>query len=283
MKDAYAALVERHGNGQLDWTGEVRFLEDRLTQPLHWKQPRRIFVNSMSDLFHESVPDEWIDKIFAVMALTPQHTHMVLTKRPERMHKWMTRPSAFIGVWMEMGQDRFQRMGCPSPTWPLPNVWLGVSVENQSTADERIPWLLKTPAAVRFVSYEPALGPVDFRAWLTPEYIACGESSPSPETTRAINVLCRAVAKREGLPLLDWVICGGESGHNARPCDLAWIRSVVQQCQAAGVACFLKQLGAKCEVWNRDHTGMYQLELRDRKGADIEEFPEDLRVREFPQ
>jgi protein gp37 len=147
--------------------------------------------------------------------------------------------------------------------WPLPNVWLGVSVEDQKTADERIPLLLKTPAAVRFVSYEPALGPVDFERWVD-------------RTTDGSGI--------------DWLIIGGESGPGARPCDIEWIRSAVRQCKAAGVAVFMKQLGAKpgksIRAPDSDHSGRdywEPIKLKSRKGGDPTEWPADLRVREFPK
>jgi len=170
------------------WTGKVELVESKLLEPLHWRKPRTVFVNSMSDLFHENMPDSDIDRVFAVMALTPHITYQVLTKRARRMREWAC----------DVSRDRF---GKDTPSrihhammfdtlgetvlaplkYPLPNVWLGVSVENQPTADERIPELLRTPAALRFVSYEPALGPVDFTPWLYSE------------------------------PHLDWAIVGGES------------------------------------------------------------------------
>lgn len=198
---------------------DVRCHPVRLNQPVRWKRPRKIFVNSMSDLFHEAVPDEFIWDIFDVMFRTHQHTYQILTKRADRMLKFCSSERAFAK--------------------PLPNVWLGVSVEDQETADERIPLLLQTPAAVRFVSYEPALGPVDFR--LTP--------NPSPLT-----------------PSLDWVICGGESGPHARPMHPDWARSVRDQCQAAGVPFFFKQWGEWAEVCRRTDgncVGKYVLEAGD--------------------
>lgn len=154
------------------WTGKVELIESTLTLPLKWCKPKRIFVNSLSDLFHEALPDEAIDRVFAVMALCPQHTFQVLTKRPERMLKYLNisprqcdwniaLSSARYGKQFLPDQNEEFRFRVINPfVWPLPNVWLGVSVENQSTADMRIPFLLKTPAAIRFVSYEPALGPV---------------------------------------------------------------------------------------------------------------------------
>jgi protein gp37 len=147
----------------------VRLHPERLTAPLHWRKPRRVFVNSMSDLFHEQVPDEFIDRVFAVMALTPQHTYQVLTKRPERMREYLTSPrhGEPVETFVELEKDRISTeawgLGQFLGAWPLPNVWLGVSCEDQRRADERIPLLLQTPAAVRFISAEPLLGPIDLR------------------------------------------------------------------------------------------------------------------------
>jgi protein gp37 len=260
---------------------DVMTHEDRLDQPLRWKKPRRVFVNSMSDLFHEDVPDAFIDKVFAVMALARQHTFQILTKRAERMKAYMSkRPPGVMFSGTKWHWTTFVPFNHPDLTcWPLPNVWLGVSVENQHFADERIPLLLQTPAAVRFISAEPLLGPVDL-------------SRP------------RDVGPND--PVLDWVIVGGESGTDARPFDLAWARSIVQQCQAAGVACFVKQFGA--DPRDRNDVGFegdtprswpmdtetidecarpfqgdeVRVRLRDRKGGDPSEWPEDLRVRDFP-
>jgi protein gp37 len=191
------------------WNGNIKFVEEHLADPLKWKAPRRIFVNSMSDLFHKNVADEMRDKIFAVMALCPRHTFQILTKRPERMLEYLKTPHRMDSVDDELPP------GTPKMTvWPLPNVHLGVSVENQATADERIPLLLQTPAAVRFISAEPLLGEVILR-W---PFLAT-------------------------LPKLDWVICGGESGPGARPMHPDWARGLRDQCVAANVPFFFKQWG----------------------------------------
>ena len=271
--------------GEPRWTGLVALWESVLDQPLCWKRPRRIFVNSMSDLFHERVPAEWIEKIFEVMRLAKQHTFQVLTKRPGKMHRLLT------GQWPHDMRDgdaaaasRLLRMQ------PLPNVWLGVSVEDQATADERIPLLLQTPAAVRWVSYEPALGPVDFTAIRYVDELAeCRwgvlgrehwvENSDSPS------------AYENDVPGLDWIVIGGESGQGARPFDLAWARQTVAQGRAAGVPVFVKQLGAvpyemREKIGNVSGTPFSEgerLRLVDRKGGDPAEWPEDLRVREYPK
>lgn len=215
---------------------DVRVHHDRLDQPLRWKIPRRIFVNSMSDLFHDKVPTEFIDKVFAIMSQSPQHTFHVLTKRPERMFDYLCQDVRADCV-DQAGIDQFG--WCHSNVegrWPLPNVWLGVSVEDQKSADERIPILLETPAAVRFVSYEPALGPVDFSSYISPYCERCEiPDSAFSEGDMDKRHTCK--------PRLDWVIAGGESGLHARPSHPDWFRSVRDQCQDAGVPFFFQQRG----------------------------------------
>jgi len=402
-------------------TTGVQLHPERLDQPLKWKRPRRIFVNSLSDLFHEDVPDEFILECLTVMAIAKHHTFQVLTKRPHRMlelvAKWCAEDiylywHAFSGEPREID------------SWPLPNVWFGVSVENQETADERIPLLLQTPAAVRFLSAEPLLGPVDLSKWIggshdskkrgnslsscsiwedqdrpgrngmegQQESRACCDGVPPSESDgtestvtcmrapsslasflrddtgrnddqsqerdqdgqqagelRACDVCgaadsciesaesgtCLSPAwrsqlhgktnsgagsgnqdtkkigrevegDRAGLRSnrsgsfenrswsevgISWLIVGGESGPGARPCDLAWIRSVKDQCKAADVPVFIKQLGAKPVVsevvfdTDRGIDGQNitaPIKLNDRKGGDWNEWPDDLKVREFP-
>lgn len=233
---------------------DVQVHENRLDQPLRWKRPRKLFVNSMSDLFHESVSFDFIDKVFAVMALSNQHAFQILTKRPERMWEYFKRPVEKIlkvlmdqPLWVELpGGRTFPRWPLE---WPLPNVWLGVSVENQTTANERIPLLLETPSAIRFVSYEPALGPVDFRQWLNVMWLVqtpfnaktgqLGKAKSGYAPTYKIN----DPSKTPIPPDLDWIIAGGESGHNARPSNPIWFRQARDQCKAAGVPFFFKQWG----------------------------------------
>lgn len=270
---------------------DVMCHDDRLDQPLRWKRPRRIFVNSMSDLFHDDVPDAFIDKVFAVMALAPQHTFQVLTKRAERMRAYLSRSD----LWprMSIAMNRPADGSMPSiekpnlitlarairheprrHVLPLPNVWLGVSVESQRFADERIPLLLQTPAAVRFISAEPLLGPVDLTN-LDPD------GTYARMNAHGFSAIWKSNAIRR--PWLDWVIVGGESGKGARPFDVAWARSIVQQCQSAGVPVFVKQLGASPEQGLENAPlRMMGLGLRDKKGGDPSEWPEDLRVRQFP-
>ena len=244
--------LTRKSAGRHVWTGEVRFNAQWLDQPVRWKKPRRIFVCAHADLFHENVPDAWIDQAFAVMALAPQHTFQVLTKRPERMRDYVSRGGT-EGMAAAMFKLRNPlRLGCE---WPLPNVWLGVSAENQAAADERIPLLLETPAAVRWVSVEPMLGPVDFTDFSRPYPNA-------PGLTINVNALTGNRWEYSEIfggcppdddeppkePRLHWVVCGGESGPHARPMHPDWARSLRDQCQAAGVPFLFKQWGAWAPV-----------------------------------
>lgn len=239
-----AGLARVNAAGEAKFTGEVRFNEEWLDQPLRWRRPRRIFVCAHGDLFHESVPDKWIDHVFAVMALAPQHTFQVLTKRPERMREMLravTRPGLPERVTGVIA--RMQLAGKITSAQALaaqcrgaiamPNVWLGVSVEDQAAADERIPVLLATPAAVRFISAEPLLGPVD----LTGEYLTDRLGSyPFPTLEPQYRM--------RRIDLLDWVIAGGESGPGARPMHPNWARSLRDQCADADIPFFFKQWGA---------------------------------------
>lgn len=291
------------------------FIDEKvLIQPLKWRAAKHIFVENQSDLFGEWVPDESIDRVFAAIALDydmhwtehegnvrqPHHTFQVLTKRPERMLAYMSRiieaNKGAIGNWFDLplvkqAVNISQSRGDPLPgnasipvvQWVedgMPGLWLGVSCEDQKTADERIPLLLRTPSAVRFISYEPALGRVDLKPglWIPP--LGGGPKA---------NLGC---PWEDPLPSLDWIIVGGESGPGARPMDIAWVRSIAKQCADSGTPCFIKQLGAKPHsiqdrISHRGDTlpkpeGFYRC-LNDRKGGDIEEFPQDLRVREFPK
>lgn len=264
---AYQGLLGFDGIGQMDWSGLVNLLPDRLEQPLRWTRPRMIFVNSMSDLFHENVPDEFIAKVFAVMALAPQHRFQVLTKRHSRMRSLLNDPLFLTEMrdrayLMTTGEDGAVRVpaalraayghtvdvlrGTVSRPWPLPNVWLGVSVENQKWADIRLPALLETPAAVRFLSCEPLLGPVDLhREWLVPDARLCGYSGATTQDHAALATVLRAAVHQFSgdAPYVNWVIVGGESGPGARPMHPDWPRQVRDQCAAAGVPFLFKQWG----------------------------------------
>jgi protein gp37 len=274
----FHGFAERTKSGPR-WTGRVELIEERLTAPLGWRKPARIFALSMSDLFHENVPDEWIDRIFEVMGACDDqglgHTFQILTKRADRQRDYMKSERAYK-AWNK------RRLG--QEAWPPRNIWCGGSVEDQRRADERIPLILDTPAAVRWVSYEPALGPVDLtdlpiqgavdrwvnarRNALTGEFFHCpADMADGSERMMTIKTV----------PKIAWVVVGGESGPGARPFEIEWARSIIAQCKAASVPVFMKQLGADprdCAkvVWS----------CADRKGGDPDEWPSDLRVREYP-
>lgn len=233
-------------NGNPVWTGLMRQAPEHiLLQPLKWRRPRKIFVNSMSDLFHENVPDEWIDRVFAVMALCPQHTFQVLTKRSKRMQHYLTHWAAGGNHIWQAGQKIAMPKGRhkPDTCWPLPNVWLGVSCEDQQRADERVPDLLATPAAVRFVSAEPLLGPIEFKS----RKQTLSEAETKNWLNGAWQVADGDYFKTGWSPTkLDWIIVGGESGPGHRPMQIEWAEAIRQQCEAAGTAFFFKQdSGAK--------------------------------------
>ena len=242
----YAGTTQASKAGPV-WTGKVALAERALTAPLKRRTPTTYFVNSMGDLFADGVEDAWLDKVWAVMALCPQHTFLVLTKRPERMREYVHDLFDDAGT----GQRRLPMIEIDHPAgrkalvhlvdwevWhrPLPNVWLGVTAEDQPRAAERIPALLDTPAAVHFVSYEPAIGPLDLTR--VRETDGCsydtlrGRSGPLPWQ---VPFQAR----------LDWVICGGESGRgeHVRPMHPDWARQVRDDCVGAGVPFFFKQWG----------------------------------------
>lgn len=246
-RNCYAERQNRRFGFGIDYRaqdlGRVEiFLDEKtLAQPLHWRRPRRIFVCSMSDLFGEFVPEEMIDRVFAVMAAAHWHTFQVLTKRAARMRGYWQDPIARAAAIFEhrRATPAMQSVGwswaAEDMPWPLPNVHLGVSVEDQANADERIPELLATPAAVRFVSAEPLLGALDLTPWLQ-DGIPTREQIDDPQ--RGMHYL------RHGTPRLDQIIVGGESGPGARPMHPAWARALRDQCQTAGVRFFFKQWGA---------------------------------------
>ncbi len=301
------------------WNGKIELVPEKLDEPLRLRKPSRIFVNSMSDLFHEDVPDEYIDRVFAVMGIAERHTFQVLTKRPKRMRayvdslerRWSYATSA-SSTGRQVHLDHATHPGPYQRAWPFPNVWLGVSAENQATADERIPLLLDTPAAVRFVSAEPLLGAIDLKDIRVP---------PS----ESFNDLLR-VDSLEGLtysdtgplldqedPHLDWVVVGGEAGPKARPCHIEWMLAIVNECLATDTRIFVKQVGrvpvqrgnnksgpaAILEQGRIDGqwplgtrfgnpTGDVALNgrvaiLKDREGRAVAEWPDVLRWQEYPE
>jgi len=264
----YAGTTQPSKAGPV-WTGKLALAPEHiLLAPLKWRRPRRIFVNSMGDLFHEDVPDAWIDQVFAIMALTPQHTYQVLTKRSARMRAYANDPNTpgriarviidkmmIEKAWpFRFSVDRWpvQSIGDPDDpdditvAWPLPNVWLGVSTEDQRRADERVPDLLATPAAVRFVSAEPLLGPLDLRNYMWPVHGWWRGPYNSYAEAKAAGAECGL--KRQALvgawcTFIDQVIVGGESGKRARPMHPEWARDLLSQCAPAGAAFFFKQWG----------------------------------------
>lgn len=311
MQEKFAGTVKTE-NGKVNWTGKINFDLDTLIKPLFWRKPVRIFFNSLSDLFHPNVEEHWIDLSFAMMTLARKHTFQILTKNPERMQQYLSQDlRTLVDKWSDASYEfGLTRKGDDEDAdavpcdvfniaynnFPLQNVHLGVSVENQKAADDRIYELLNTPAALRFLSCEPLLEEIKLTRVSDILYWA--------------NSLERAVLGKHSRGQIDWVIVGGESGPRARVCHIEWIRSIVRECQAAGVPVFVKQLGAvvyadndngfdgdtkksfpmgtNVEDWSKDPSRRYQgapirVYLKDRKGGDIEKFPADLQIREFPK
>lgn len=260
------------------WNGKVVCDESALDIPLHWKTPRTIFVCSMSDLFHPGVTVEFIDKVFAIMRIANQHQYMILSKRPEIMAEYMADHPDNDSVWERTTRAIYAMNDAGlvpkriksvqiSSSWPPPNVLFGTSCEDQPTADERIRHLLRCPAAGLFLSLEPLLGPIKL-----PLFTDSGEDMP-PDERREWG-LPTTIIQSYGAPpgtKIDQILIGGESGPDARPCNIEWIRSLIGQAKAAGVPCFFKQGGswlAKQEGWKHP------------KGGEPSEWDADLRVRE---
>lgn len=286
------------------WNGKIMLVPDVLGQPLRWRRGRRIFVNSMSDLFHEDVPFEFIASVFAIMGVTTRHTYQILTKRPERMvefFEWAHKERGahefaaddkILQHWpKDIPWDGYDNCG---PLYPYENVHIGVSIEDQSSADKRIKLLKQIPAAVRWLSMEPLLENTDIQDLEGGDNALATIRVEPGEYGEGVEFPCK--------PDIDWVVIGGESGPGARPFNIEWARTILRDCRHAGVPCFVKQLGSrphgncsKCNGKGYCHTGsdpdwcekcggaQYEfLNLKDTKGGDITEWPEDLRVREFP-
>ncbi|WP_321820845.1 MULTISPECIES: phage Gp37/Gp68 family protein [unclassified Burkholderia] len=269
------------------WNGEVRFNREWLEQPIGWRRPRNIFVCAHGDLFHEAVPDEWIDQAFAVMALAPWHTFQVLTKRAERMRSYLSHPQRRARITAAAraiaDASRHPISLLDALAWPLPNVWLGVSVEDQKRADERIPALLMSPAAVRYISAEPLLGPVDLESIRWPgldghrvDVLRGGYWNEAPYVIGAKSAELGApkggFTNHSDFPsTLDWVIVGGESGRDARPMHPRWARQLRDQCAAAGVDFFFKQWGQWIPICQIDSDwlgSLYRPRVKAKQGED---------------
>ncbi|HUB88615.1 MAG TPA: phage Gp37/Gp68 family protein [Dyella sp.] len=256
---AYEGLIHRSTGA---WSGKVRLMPEKLREPWDWVKSKRIFVNSMSDLFHESVPFEFIAAVLWIMSVTTRHTYQVLTKRPARMlefFQWVKdydegffeddrisdvgreQPGVVDLEWEPSNGRRGGYDNC-GPAFPYENVWLGVSVEDQKAVDERIPLLLQCPAAVRWLSCEPLLGPIDLtRVQAIPHNAPWNALSPNGCSQHAPGY-CLGGCEWRWLPI-DWVVAGGESGPGARPMHPDWARSLRDQCASAGVPFFFKQWG----------------------------------------
>lgn len=276
------------------WNGKVLDLTDRLGDPLRWRKPQRIFVNDMGDTFHPEVSFTYITAMFGVMAACPQHTFMLLTKRPERMlefYRWVEKRemegrSMFCDdspewrIW-QMLHVSARRKGVKVPShhgggWPLPNVWVGTTCEDQTRAEERIPFLIQVPAVVRFLSLEPLLGDINI-----------GLMGTQPSTW--MNGQQYRMVHQD----IHWAITGGESGPRARQCAREWLVNIVRQCHEAGTPCFVKQLGSayvdeKNAIGGRyvkvpEEYGSPVKRLKDMAGRDMAEWPSSLRVRQYPE
>ncbi len=257
----YEGLAYRTTQGP-KWTGKIMLVHDALLQPMRWSKPRKVFVNSMSDLFHDGIPDSFIDECFAVMALAGQHTYQILTKRSARMRQYLSDPHCGQRVFAAMraitGADLDHSIEFKQPKWPLRNVWMGISAENQEYLQERIDDLFYTPAAVRWLSLEPLLGRIDL----------CEALGMYWNSTMQCFEATGAVLNRgRGRGGIDWVVVGAESGHGARIMDVEWLRALARQCKGAGMPLFAKQLsGAAGHVIK-----------------DVSLFPSDLQIREYPE
>lgn len=299
------------------WTGESRLWGKDVDMPLRLKKPSMIFVADMGDLFYDEVSNEEIALIFCVMGAAKRHTFQVLTKRPRRMRDWFSwldgrmeevrlevpnEPE--VGLASEALIRAARKVSAPGHhgvpnfiphKWPLPNVWLGVSVESQKYADERIPLLLQTPARLHFVSAEPLLERISLSRWLKPGSVCeCDPTSKASERCGHGWFRCHL-----GLRRLGWVIVGGESGPGARHFDIDWARTLRDQVNAerkrggllADPLFFFKQAGSapidghgvRIGDWREGDPEMTILRLKDRKGGDLFELSEDLRIREMPE
>jgi protein gp37 len=252
----YYGIAKYTQKGAPRWTGKLVHAAEKMWEPLKWQDGRVIAVDTMSDLFHERIPDAWRDEAFGVMALCAQHTFQICTKRPEVMETYFQAPDVWARIEAEARRIYRERHARRYPSdghlaGPLPNVWLGVSVEGPWAARKRIPVLLRVPAHTHYVAAEPLLAHLELSSWL---------------------------------PELDWLLVSGEGGPGARPCDVAWIRALVEQAKTAGVPIFVKQLGTATNVRGATHEHRVSpLDTRTPRASDMEEWPEAVRVREMPE
>ena len=298
-----AYQTSKSGGGR--WTGRVDLLPEKLSEPLRWRKPRKIFVNSMSDLFHEALDFEEIAAVFGVMAACPQHVFQVLTKRAERMaefFRWVAdcaeapTNTAAGGVVLHYAQkyvpgEKWTRGLCDAHgvferAWPLPNVHLGVSAEDQKRWDERVPELLKCPAAVRWVSLEPQISAVSLCSLST--CCAVGPKNAAACRSRRLQeghseILSEPCPCRCHVGLPSWVVQGGESGPGARPFRLEWMYSMRDACREAGVAWFPKQTGSNASYQELGGNRIGWPTPHHRAGEDQRDWPADLQgCREWP-
>ena len=227
LKSAYRGVTKKSKGGPV-WTGRVNIAQGAMRKPLAWRKPRFVFVNSMSDVFHETLTSVQIARIWAVMAVASQHTYQVLTKRPHLMLKWLSDPATPAAVELAMQEIK---AGAQLTEWPLSNVWCGTSTEDHRRAQERIPTLLQVPAAVRFLSMEPLLGGIDLDA----------------------------IMSDSDFGKLDWVIVGGESGPKSRPMYPTWAKQIRDACVQSGVRFFFKQVGSW--AWVSDQQATHWLDI----------------------
>ncbi|MCP4897593.1 MAG: phage Gp37/Gp68 family protein [bacterium] len=247
-RDRYEGVAEFDAKRRPRWLS-VKCHPDRLDDPSHWRKPRIIGVSFMGEMFHPEVPEAFIADVFDIVEACPQHQFLFLTKQAGRMHRVLMNPRA-----QTMPLHFSEKTG-----EPLPNAWLGVTVENQKAAEERMLFLLDTPAAVHWVSYEPALGPVDFTSISIIEADSIGSMSPAV----SLDALRGHVRGPDDMiAKLDLVIAGGESGHYARPMHPRWARDSRDQCQAAGTCFYFKQHGEWIEVDDSAHGRAWNRYLR---------------------
>lgn len=259
----YAADIANRFWGDRPFT-DVQFHPERLEEIFKWRKPQRVFVNSMGDLFGPAVKDEWLDRIFAAMMLNPKHTFQILTKYPERMSRYCN--SLDLRRLMSAGGDWKLPDYAYHIKLPLPNVHLGVTVENQKAADDRIPHLLQTIAAVRFLSCEPLLGPINLeRIDWRPDVIL-----------RALSGIALFPFGGQDYQKINWVIVGGMSGPKAIATPIEHIETIVEQCKSASIPVFVKQLGSKPTLNGKPYMAI-------GKGEMMSEWPKHLQIREFPK